>query len=181
MLNKDGNETVDALARANKVCRFINVALKVAFFIVVAFWLIAAGVMVYPLIGLDPLGQSAKPNPISVFFFTGQGVAVAIMFIVFIRIFTDVSRGESPFTMIQVRRLQAIAGLLLLYGVLDFAASFNTAAAQLSGLDAGYISVNGNAIVFLNFAPLIAAAVVFAFSFVFKYGVLLQEFSDDTL
>lgn len=33
----------------------------------------------------------------------------------------------------------------------------------------------------LNLFPIVAAAVVFAFSFVFKYGVLLQEFSDDTL
>ncbi len=41
--------------------------------------------------------------------------------------------------------------------------------------------MGGNAIVAFNFAPLVAAAVVFAFSFVFKYGVLLQEFSDETL
>ena len=44
-----------------------------------------------------------------------------------------------------------------------------------------YIVDSENAIIPINFAPFIAAAVVFAFSFVFKYGVLLQEFSDETL
>lgn len=180
MLDKGDRETSDALARANKVCRFINIALKVTFLVFIVFWLVAAGMMIYPLIGTDQI-SSEKSSFLTALFFIGQGVSIAIMFIVFIKILSDVSKGESPFTMMQVKRLHMIAGLLLLYGVLDFAVSLNTAAAQLSGLDTGYISVNGNAIVFLNFAPLIAAAVVFAFSFVFKYGVLLQELSDDTL
>ncbi len=180
MLDKGDRETSDALTRANKVCRFINIALKATSLVFIVFWLIAAGIMIYPLIGPDS-NSSGYSSFLAPFLFIGQGVSIAAMLIVFIKILSDVSKGESPFTMMQVKRLRMIAGLLLLYGFLDFAVSLNTAAAQLSGLDAGYISVSGNAIVFLNFSPLIAAAVVFAFSFVFKYGVLLQELSDDTL
>lgn len=180
MLDKGDRETSDALARANRVCRFINIALKAASLVFVVFWLIAAGLMIYPLISPDQ-HNSGYLSFLAPLLFIGQGVSIAAMLIVFIKILSDVSKGESPFTMMQVKRLRTIAGLLLLYGVLDFAVSLNTAAVQLSGLDAGYISVSGNAIVFLNLSPLIAAAVVFAFSFVFKYGVLLQELSDDTL
>ena len=42
------------------------------------------------------------------------------------------------------------------------------------GVDEGFIPT-------LNLFPFVASAVVFAFSFVFKYGVLLQEFSDETI
>lgn len=52
---------------------------------------------------------------------------------------------------------------------------------QANGVNAGYISTNSDTIVSIYFAPFIIAAVVFAFSFVFKYGVLLQKFSDETL
>ena len=74
-----------------------------------------------------------------------------------------------------------ISCLLLLYAVLDSAITLNTAAMQLETFNSGYISTNESTVLTLNFAPFVAAAVVYAFSFVFKYGVLLQEFSDETL
>ena len=82
--------------------------------------------------------------------------------------------------MSQVKRLRIIAVLLLLYAVLDMVATNAMAVMQIDVINSGYISTN-SAIVTVNFTPFIAAAVVYAFSFVFKYGVLLQEFSDETL
>ena len=43
------------------------------------------------------------------------------------------------------------------------------------------VNLGDSSLFAIDFAPLIAAAVLFAFSFVFKYGVLLQELSDETL
>ena len=83
--------------------------------------------------------------------------------------------------MAQVKRLQIIALLLLAYAVLDFVTAYNSASLQLQAINSGFISTNDSAILTLNFSPLIASAAVYAFSFVFKYGVLLQEFSDDVI
>ncbi|MEG0016407.1 MAG: hypothetical protein RR747_07480, partial [Gordonibacter sp.] len=90
-------------------------------------------------------------------------------------------KGESPFVMAQVKRLRIVAGLLLVYAVIDSAVSFNTTLIQYGAMNYGYVSTNDSAIIAINFTPFAAAAVIFAFSFVFKYGVLLQEFSDDTV
>lgn len=71
--------------------------------------------------------------------------------------------------------------MLVLYVIVDSVASLGIPFTQVNSVDLGYASVTGNTIIPINFAPIIAAAVVFAFSFVFKYGVLLQEFSDDAI
>ena len=71
--------------------------------------------------------------------------------------------------------------MLLLYAAVDFLITANTSFLQLDGLNSGYASTNDNTIIPINLVPLIASAVIFAFSFVFEYGVLLQEFSGETL
>lgn len=79
--------------------------------------------------------------------------------------------------MLQVKRLRLIAISLLAYGVLEFVMTCSAAFMNQgwAGSSAGSVSPT------LNFFPLVAAAVVFAFSFVFKYGILLQKLSDETL
>lgn len=74
-----------------------------------------------------------------------------------------------------------IAGLLLLYSIVDFGVTLNTISFQSGSLSSGYVSTNSNVIIPINLAPIFGAAVTFAFSFVFKYGILLQEFTDETL
>ena len=79
--------------------------------------------------------------------------------------------------MVQVRRLRLVAGSLLLYGVLEFVMTIAVSSAQQGFAN---MTLNGE-VATINLFPLVAAAVVFAFFFVFKYGVLLQELSDDTI
>lgn len=181
MFDRDNQETLFVLEKTNRVCRLLNIALKAVFGIFLVFWLVAAVMMTRQIMDSGQLSEVGETSLLTVLFFICQGIAIAMMFVILIKIFSDVSKGKSPFEMIQVRRLRLIAGLLLIYGVFDFAISLNTAAAQMSGFDTGYYSSSGNTVVPLNLSPFIAAGVVFAFSFVFKYGVLLQEFSDDTL
>ena len=174
MIDEDAVKTERSLTKTKKVCRFINIAIRVIFVIFCVSWILVAGMMF-----LSTMGE--YEGILRFIFFCASGIVIAAMFIVLIMIFSDVAKGESPFDMIQVRRLRIIASLLLIYAISDFAATYNTASLEFSTLNSGYVSTNDSVVIAVNFATFIAAAVVFAFSFVFQYGVLLQEFSDDTV
>lgn len=178
---EDGEITIKSLARTNKVCRIISVILKVIFAVVCAFWIFSSGLMIYSLICPSSFSVADNVNQLKTVLFIVYGVIFAVMFIVFIRMFSSVAGGNSPFSLVQVKRLRIIAGMLLLYAAVDFLITANTSFFQLDGLNSGYASTNDNTIIPINLVPLIASAVIFAFSFVFEYGVLLQEFSDETL
>lgn len=175
------DETEASLIRINKVCRFISASIKIIFILFCICWIFAAGLMVCSIMNIEGFGDIGDTSVLRLVLYLVYGGIIAVVFIVLIRIFSDVAKGDTPFAMIQVKRLRIIAADLLLYAILDFVITYNSALLQLDGFSSGYVSTNGNAIVAVNFVPLIAAAVVFAFSFVFKYGVLLQELSDETL
>ena len=149
------------------------------FILICIYWVVVVVSMLAAL--LQPGSVDGDASALSVLLYIAYGIIIAILFVIFIRIFSSTSKGESPFSMKQVKRLRMISCLLLLYAVLDSAITLNTAAMQLETFNSGYISTNESTVLTLNFAPFVAAAVVYAFSFVFKYGVLLQEFSDETL
>lgn len=98
---------------------------------------------------------------------------MAVTCVTLIKIFSDASKGCSPFTMIQVRRLRLMAAALLVYAILEFAITYCSSFARQDWA--------GPSVATVDLFAIIAAAVVFAFSFVFKYGILLQKLSDETL
>ena len=186
MLNEDALETQESISRINKVCKLINVVFKVILVIFCAYWVVAIVGMIFGAANNDSSQQLAGTIFFQILLFSTHGVVIAFLIGVLIAIFSDASKGESPFTFIQVKRLRWIAGLLLIYAVLDFLITQNNALLSnallsYSGMDSGYISTSDISIIQVNLGPLIAAGAVYAFSFVFKYGVLLQEFSDETL
>lgn len=100
---------------------------------------------------------------------------------------SDISQNRTPFTLINAKRLLILALILLLYAILE---------TLLASVDSQFIlSVNDNSIevgnfvrditsdsgTTLNLFPLLMSAMFFALSYVFKYGVLLQQESDETL
>lgn len=103
------------------------------------------------------------------------------------RMLGDISQDRTPFTLQNARRLLFLALILLLYAALE---------ALLASVDSQFILlVDNNSIevgnfirdlasnsgTTLNLFPLLMAAMFFALSYVFKYGVLLQQESDETL
>lgn len=170
-----------SLTKIRKVCSSLCFALKALFVVFCIGWLFSSGAIFYSLINPESFDAVNNSTPLSVVLCLAYGFIVAIMFLIFIAMFSDASKGESPFTMAQVRRLRLISAMLVLYVIVDSVASLGIPFTQVNSVDLGYASVTGNTIIPINFAPIIAAAVVFAFSFVFKYGVLLQEFSDDAI
>lgn len=184
MPDTDVETTERLLVKTRKICRLIGLAMIVVFVFLCIWWLASSGVMVCSL--FDP-GFSDNPvNGFTLVNYVLCGIAMAAICITLIKIFSDTSlikifsdtsKGHSPFTMLQVKRLRLIAISLLAYGVLEFVMTCSAAFMNQgwAGSSAGSVSPT------LNFFPLVAAAVVFAFSFVFKYGILLQKLSDETL
>lgn len=179
MLEADLAEANSPLKHIRKICQAISIGLRAIFILICIYWVVVVVSMLAAL--LQPGSVDGDASALSVLLYIAYGIIIAILFVIFIRIFSSTSKGESPFSMKQVKRLRMISCLLLLYAVLDSAITLNTAAMQLETFNSGYISTNESTVLTLNFAPFVAAAVVYAFSFVFKYGVLLQEFSDETL
>lgn len=177
MLNSDLLEAENSLSNIKKAFRIVNMTLKVIFVLFCLYWLIVIGSTVYAYV----IDATDKPDFLPMCLYFSHGVVIALLLLTFIGIFSDVVVGRSPFTMIQVRRLRIIAGLLLMYAVIDFAVTANAAIFKYDELVSGYVSTTGNEIIPINLALIFGAGVMFAFSFVFKYGVLLQEFSDETL
>lgn len=181
-MNEESAQTEISLAQVNKVCRGICIATKVIFAIFCLFWIIAAASMAWSL-AVDGFLGNPDNNIFNMALHIARGAIVVILYLIMIRVLEDTVHGESPFTMKQAKRLRKAALALIIYAVLGIVLGYCSALMQMNGFSSGYISstASGNVIMTIDFAPFIAAAAVFAFSYVFKYGVLLQELSDETL
>ncbi len=169
------------LKQANKACRGINLFMKALLAVFCLCWLAVLVRIVFSLLGSELAEGSMPANAFSLVLHFGYGAVIVALFVVFIGVMSGVAKGESPFVMTQVKRLRIIAGLLGVYALVDCAISANKVLMQYDGMNVVYISAGYNMVIPINVAPLIAAAVVLAFSYVFQYGVLLQELSDETL
>lgn len=175
MIDKNVQETERLLAKASKACKIINIIMKVVVVFLCLWWLVSIGVMV---------GSLAIPgfsdNPVTIVTLLGYvlcGIAMVAICVTLIKIFSDSSKGLSPFTMLQARRLKTLAVELLIYAALEFGLTCAASMSQQGWMNGSTSGVSPT----LNLFPFVAAAVIFAFSFVFKYGVLLQKLSDETL
>ncbi|MBX9033040.1 hypothetical protein [Gordonibacter massiliensis (ex Traore et al. 2017)] len=181
MFTNELEEERASLMRTNRVCAGISVVIKVVFAIICLFWLFVVVSMIASFVNTSNAGGNFASDVTPIVLHIMRGAVVAVLFVILNGIFSETAKGESPFTLKQVNRLRYMALALLVYAVLELIFSASTAMFQLGSLNSGYFSTNDSAIITFDFAPLIASAVIFAFSFVFQYGVLLQEFSDETL
>ena len=178
MQNDDSVKVEDSLSKIKRVCSLINIALRAVLVGLCIYWLVAMILMCASFLGS---GQFGIPEALNVILYISYDIVVAVMLVIFIRMFSDASKGSSPFKLGQVKSLRIVSAMLLFCVMLDFFIAANASLIENEIFTTGFYSTSENAIIQINFAPFIAAAVVFAFSFVFKYGVLLQEFSDETL
>lgn len=161
----------DSLARTGRVCKTISLLMKVVFVLLCAWWLASASVMAFSLI-VPGFYDYAVTLPFFLVYIASSA-AMATVCVTLIKVFSDASKGRSPFTMLQVRRLRVVSAFFLVYAVLEVVLT-SVVPFMAGGVDEGFVPT-------LNLFPFVASAVIFAFSFVFKYGVLLQEFSDETI
>lgn len=109
------------------------------------------------------------------------GIFVTILFKLITNVFRDVAKGSTPFTLMQVRRIRIAALIIALDALVGtvFSPGF-IYAMQVGGINIGY-TVIGQPSVPIDLGEILTAICLFCLSFVFKYGVLLQRLSDETL
>ena len=180
MSDQEVEETRDSLYKVQKTCKLLSVIMKAVFGFFCLWWLLATILMCLSLIGMNGSLGAEDIDIVGILLFVGGGAVIATILLTLIGIFSETAQGQSPFMMVQVCRLRRIACMLLVYAILDMLISYNAALLHYDWANPGSLMVT-DPFVTINAAPIIAAAVVFAFSFVFKYGVLLQEFSDDAI
>jgi hypothetical protein len=96
-------------------------------------------------------------------------------------ILRDISKGETPFSKKQCRRIRLIAYLMFARVILE---SLLFVGATVFYPDAlislsYYVSESSAPTVYLDFEALISAIVCYCISLAFEYGALLQRDSDD--
>lgn len=179
--------TTRPLSRVALICKTLSVLCMLAFFAVVA-WTIAVLFLVCYSLFSSTLPSDAVPiaYAIPIIILLYMGTSSLLPFTLW-RMLRDLSSSRTPFTFKNADRLRFLGFVMLLYTAFG---------ALLSSVDSRFMLSIGNDSVqvgnfiydlasdsgaYLNLFSLVIAAVFFALSYVFKYGVLLQQESDETL
>lgn len=167
--------TQTSLARTKTVCKILCAA--TVLFAVVFFFITT---MIVILSSQNPSGHEQIQT---IFYAVTHGIAVELIALLAIVGLLDVIRGDSPFTMRQVKRFR-IAGILFIvvaFVELVFPADFIAESLLSEGGMLSFSAESSGDSPSLNMATLLFALASFCMSFIFKYGVLLQQDSDDTV
>lgn len=181
--NSDREKTHASLIKIKNTSKWISRFLLGCTFLFAVLWILLIPLSILSIVGI--LGISGLPSSayeLVILALVGL-VAICLVYIGH-KVFGDVAAGESPFAMVQVKRLRTVALLLLLYTVFEIALSPGLISAMsVEQLSVGYAVTNSvpAPILSINLGALLGAAVFWALSLIFEYGVLLQEFSDETL
>ena len=94
----------------------------------------------------------------------------------------SIRHGSSPFTMHTSRQIKVVSFLLLVSFVLQAVVSVIPCDGYSLGVMRIGLAKQGDGVVAdLSISTLVASAIGFVLSYVFKYGALLQRLSDDTV
>ena len=94
----------------------------------------------------------------------------------------SIRHGSSPFTMHTSRQIKVVSFLLLVSFVLQAVVSvIPFDGYSLGVMRIGLAKQGDGAVADLSISTLVASAIGFVLSYVFKYGALLQRLSDDTV
>lgn len=177
------NDIEEALGHISRTSKVFRTFFKIAFFIGIGFCLLSVIVALGSQLP-DANRSAAMANKIITLVpLLIHGLLAVVLLKIGEFFFKDVAKGNSPFTIEQANRVRLAAVIFVVYGVFDLLWSPDLASALF--LDHVSIGVwtmnNGPIITHINSGVFIASIVFFALSIVFRYGVLLQIVSDDTL
>lgn len=184
MLSLDAERIQTSFLRMKRASKIIGLIFRVVLVLNVAMAVVLFGTSI--VVAFDPSILPVRTEPFGIGtipILLSQAIACVALYIL-MRLFEDISKGESPFTFVQARRL-AIIGCLLTVGILVEALVFTGSNPSLSIPDAVNMGYEGSPSVkqmfFINGAYVVGAILSFCLSYTFKYGALLQKLSDDTI
>lgn len=176
-----------SLSRVSKICKILSLLCKLAFFIL-ALWCIAVLALMCFSLSQTNFNGEILPLALAVpFLFILYSLNACLIPFIFGKMLSDISEDRTPFTLRNANRLLFLALILLMYAIFE---------ALLASVDSQFVLIAGNDSIevgnfirdfasnsgtTLNLFPLLMSAMFFALSYVFKYGVLLQQESDETL
>lgn len=178
----ESNEARDSLLRLENIAKPLYVALRVvmvtfaigwsllfvAFFVSLATSEVGLYDLVCHLLYAVPVAVSAFIN-IYILYVIGS-------------ICDSIRHGSSPFTMHTSRQIKVVSFLLLVSFVLQAVVSVIPFDGYSLGVMRIGLAKQGDGVVAdLSISTLVASAIGFVLSYVFKYGALLQRLSDDTV
>lgn len=167
---------LDAVAKHSRIFYILLIVIFVGYLALMA--------IVFAMLAISPEGLFSSGT---MFLLEGVPLAISIaigatILFTLIRIFGDLSKRTSPFTVTQARRIAAIGLLLLANAVIEFLISLNGASfVTTEGIKAGFINPYMTGSAYINMTFVIAALICFCLSYVFRYGSLLQWLSDETV
>lgn len=175
------------MSRVARTCKILSVLCMIAFALVVL-WCVAVLIFICYSIISSNTGNNLSPASIALpFVFLLYMANASLLPLILSKMLGDLSESRTPFTLKNASRLKWLGYVLVLYTVLEwllamvnsqFILAFGDGAFKIGNLISSFSSSAGTMI---NLFPFVIAAVFFALSYVFKYGVLLQQESDETL
>ncbi len=178
----ESNEARASLLRLENIAKPLYVALRVVMATFVIGWTLLFAAFFVSLVtsevGLYDLACHllyAVPVAVSAF------INIYILYVIG-SICDSIRHGGSPFTMHTSRQIKVVSFLLLASFVLQAVVSVIPFDGYSLGVMRIGLAKQGDGVVAdLSISTLVASVIGFVLSYVFKYGALLQQLSDDTV
>lgn len=178
----ESNEARASLLRLENIAKPLYVALRVVMVIFAIGWSLLFVAFFVSLatseVGLyDLVCHLLYAVPVAVSAF----INIYILYVIG-SICDSIRHGSSPFTMHTSRQIKVVSFLLLVSFVLQAVVSVIPFDGYSLGVMRIGLAKQGDGVVAdLSISTLVASAIGFVLSYVFKYGALLQRLSDDTV
>lgn len=183
MLSKENEFIQKSLTRIGNISGKISIVFKVVFTIFVVFAVLFFGISLAGAFAPGLLPFTTIPFDLGLISTLLSSTIICIVLFAIAVVFEDISLGNSPFTLMQAKRISFIGWLLIIGVILEaFISPYSSFIMNIADINLGYIASSQNYPgIFINGHYLIEAIVCFCLSYAFKYGALLQQLSDDTV
>lgn len=177
-VNREARLISTSLGRANRAGKVLCILFSAAAGFSALFAVLFVGLQIVE-------GASVLGDPRSALAILYSFLETAVMFAVYLLcafVAYDVSRGRTPFSRKQIRRVSAAACLMLAFTALSFVWEPLTTLLLISSnaLTVGFEGESSSVDFRINFGALVAAGAFFLFSYILSYGKTLQELADET-
>lgn len=178
MSGDEYRELESSIAGVRRTCRWVGTSCKIGAVVFAIGWGVLIAIMLFDIaISAIDVGKAKALTYVLL-----HGSVIGALLLLSISVFSDVAKGEPPFSLKQAARLRAVgllfAALVVVEAVLSYGfvytAEVPNAPLQVyvAGAEQGRVEINVMAAFF--------AIMLLGLSMVFRYGALLQRLSDET-